>query len=263
MDGNRAIVDFGDGRVPADMGMTVLPEVNDSVWILTIDGKDPLVMGFTIPRPGEGTVTSIAGTLVTVSTSLGKVDAQCGFTVGVGDLVKLYWNDGPYVVGPLPSPTTPGEVPSAPDGGPKERTQVFTATESGSYRGRWWTPQVRAGDTNQGIWAYGAKIPGTIPGSATILSVEVFQSIVSTNGAPAIFGLHGFSSVSGAPAPSFGPQQPVGISGGFVPLPTSWGDSLKAGGGYLGVGVNHGGDTIFNSVAADGMSGALRIRYRA
>lgn len=263
LDGLRAIVDFGEGRVPADLAMGVMPEVNDSVWIMTIDGKQPIVLGWTVPKPGGGEVVSVDGDLATVDTgSLGLVTAPFGFTVSAGDLVKLYWNNGPFIISPMSTTPDPGVDPGAPGAGGGEQTQVFTATESGSYRGRWWTPQVRAGDSNQGMWTYGSKIPGTIPASATILSVEIYISPVSIAGSAPIFAVHGYGSVSGAPAPSYGPSAAVGVAGGWVALPTSFGDLLKSGGGYLGVGVNHGGNSIFNAVSADGLSGALRIRYR-
>lgn len=263
LDGLRAIVDFGDGRVPADLAMGVLPEINDAVFILLIDGKAPLVFGWTVPKPGQGTVTSVDGDFATVHTDLGDVVAPFGFTVSEGDLVKLYWNDGPFIISPMSTTPTPGVDPGAPGGGGGSFAPEFAAIDSGSWRGgRYWTPFVRAGDTNLGVWIQGTKIRDTVPANAVIDSLEIWSSPSgSPSGSAPIFALHTLTSLSGPPA--FGPQTavPVPSSPNWVPLPTSWGDLLKAGGGYYGVGVNHGGNTIFNSLAADGRSGALRIRY--
>lgn len=262
MDGNRAIVDFGDGRVPADMAMDTIPQVNDPVWILVIEGEQPLILGLAVPRPGNGTVTNIGSGVATVSTLFGDVTAPYGYTVTVGDLVKLLWNEGPFIVGPQSTPSVAPVDPGKPSGGGGEKMQTFYATESGSFRGRWWTPQVRAGDTNQGVWTYGTKIPGTISAGATIVSVEIYISPIRIAGSAPNFAVHGYPTLAGVGAPGFGPQAAVGVHGGWVPLPVAFGNFLKAGGGYNGVGVNHGGDNIFNAVSADGLSGALRIRYR-
>lgn len=264
MNGNRAWVDFGGGRVPADMGMSVLPEVNDPVWIQLVDNRDPLVVGFTIPRPAGGKVTQITGDVALVDTALlGVIEADMLALVNVGDDVILHWNGGPTVLGTLVSARTTPDAPGAPGGGTRDYAPEFSALQSGSWRdGRYWTSQVRAGDTNQGVWTHGTKIADTVPASALIKSVELFISPVSVGGSAPIFGLHGLTALSGGPA--FGPQAAIAVprSGGWMPLPTNWGDLLKAGGGYRGVGINHGGNSIFNP-AGVGQSGAIRIRYSA
>lgn len=263
MDGNRAVVDFGGGRVPADMAMDGIPPVNEPVWILLIDNRDPLVLGYSVPKPGIGTVVAVDGNIATVDTVFGNIPVGMLAIVNVDDVVLLTWNErGGTILGPWVSPSDPGVDPGAPGGGVKEYFPEFTAVQSGSWRGgRYWTPQVRAGDTNQGVYVYGTKIPDTIPSNASIKSVEIYISPASLAGSTPNFALHSLGSLSGAP--SFGPQAAIGVGGtGWLPLPTSWGDLLKRGGGYLGVGVNHGGNSIFNP-AGTGQAGNIRIRYTA
>ncbi|MFF9565723.1 hypothetical protein ACF1AJ_20410 [Leifsonia sp. NPDC014704] len=253
-------VDVGGGRIPADLGTAYLPEVNEIVWVWAIDDKY-FVMGPVTPKPDRGTVVSVASGIATLTTALGTVTAPySGSTPSAGQVMKLAWHGGPFAS--LMSTSPPPPAPPAPPA-PATTTHVddFYAIDAGSYRAGsgWWTPQVRAGDTNFGAWFYGTKIADTIPATAQIKRVLLYLSPASIGGANPNYALHPHpSKPGGAPAlTTFTSGLPA--TTGDLDLPTSVGDALKAGGGSAGVGINHGGNSIFNSLAADGLSGRIRI----
>lgn len=259
-DGVRAVVDVGGGRIPADL-TGYLPEVNEDVWVLFINGV-ALVLGPTTPRPGKGTVTGApSGNLVPVSTIAGNftLPYAAGLSLSSGQVVKIAWNDGGFVTDVMSISPPPGTAPGAPGTGGTDQIQVFTAIDAGSYDGRWWTAQVWSSDSNIGAWFYGTKIADTIPDTAAIISVEIYISPVQILYAPPNIGVHGSAGKpSGAVAVSS--ATPIGVAAGWIGLPPSFGDYLKA--NYGGIGIAHGGYSIFNSLAADAQSGALRIHWR-
>ena len=267
-DGVRAMVDFGGGRVPADFA-GYLPAVNESVFLLRVDGALTII-GPTSMKPDQGTiVTAPADNRVNVLTAAGQFSLLYDneLTLSSGMQVKLLWQgDFGYVLSvmsttPLP-PTPPAPPPPAP--GNSSGSQVFTATESGSHNGsRWYTGQVVSADSSLGMWAYGTKIRDTIPNGAITKSLEVYISIARVNvGAPINFAAHGYGDVTNAPSPSFVGSFPATPGGtGWLSLDLALGNFLNAGGGYLGIGVNHGGWWFLNDLNTDPMSGALRITW--
>lgn len=255
------VVDVGGGRIPAQLGSSYLPEVNEPVWVWFIDAK-PFVMGPTTPKPDRGTVVSVASGIVTLSTVFGTtVDAKfTDTTPSAGQTMGILWHGGPTAF--LLSTSPAGNV-APPDPGVAAGTHVdeFRAIDTGSFRSGngWWTSQVRAGDTNLGAWFYGTKISDTIPATAVIKRVLFYLSAASIGGSNPNLAVHPHpSKPGGAPALStFSSSVPAQTRD--VDLPTSVGDALKAGGGSAGIGVNHGGNSIFNSLAGDGMTGRLLI----
>ena len=261
-DGIRGVVDVGGGRIPADLaGYT--PEVNETVWVLFIDGT-ATILGPTLQKPGIGIVSAApSANLVPISTTAGPftLPYAAGLSLSAGQQVKLgAWNEGGFVFAVMSTTPAAGNPGAGPGTGATDHVQTFTAIDAGSYNGSsWWTGQVYASDSNIGAWFYGTKIADTIPDGAGIASVEIYLSANQISGSAPNIGYHGSAgkpggglSISGAVA--------TGRSG-WVSLPTSFGDYLKANPG--GIGCLHGGYNIFNSLAADGQSGALRIHWIA
>lgn len=254
------VVDVGGNRIPADLGSSYLPEVNESVWVWFIDGV-PFVKGPTTFRPDRGTVVSVASGIVTLSTAAGNIGMKyTGTTPSAGQVMGILWHGGPtaFLLSTSPAGNTPPPAPGG--GGAQQHVDRFAAnTDSGSWRSGngWWTSQIRAGDTNLGAWFYGTKIADTLPSGATIQRVQIWIS-GSISGAAPNFALHPHASRPGG-APSLSGSTAIGVSGGWVDLPLSFGQALRNGNGSYGVGINHGGNSIFNSVTDDGQSGTLVI----
>lgn len=269
LSGLQVTVDFGGGLVPADSAMEGLPVVGDPVWVMTIDGHSPMMLGYTTPKPGNGTVTSATGNTANVSTAIGLI-RDVPFPAGLLDetsvdaVVKLFWSEGPFILAVMSEAPAvdPGEGGGGSSGGVQER--LISAIQTGSYRSGsgWWQSQVWASDGNLGIWGYGSQIPDTVPATAVPVSIEIWISPVLISGDPPNFGVHGLGGTTGAPEPTFALVTPVPVTGGWVRLPDSFLDALKAGSGFVGVGVAHGGFNKFASRDEDAQSGRLRIRWR-
>lgn len=267
VDGLRGIVDFGNGRVPADLS-GYLPAVNEPVLILRI-GDTVTILGPSQAKPDQGTVNAVqSGNRVPIRVTDGTILScvyPAGKTFTIGQQVKLFWaGDFPYVLDIMSTTPPPPTPPPAPGGGGSSGSTTFFATESGSYGNGSWKPgQVWASDSNQSIWGGGSKIADTIPATATPTSVEIYLPISRVIvGAPVNIAPHAYGGITGAPAPSFGPSFPTAAGGGgWVSLNPAIANYLKAGGGYYWLGVNHGGYTIFDGVDTEPLSGALRITW--
>lgn len=236
------------------------PAVGEKVRVWFID-EIAYVVGPQNPNPAIGTVVSVASSLATISTSTGTISGvpyAAGLSLAAGQVVQLLWAGGPFIVAiqSTSAPVTP--PPSGGGGAAQQQTLRFTAIDSGSFQSRWWTSQVYASDTNTGAWFYGSKVSDTIPSSASIQRVRIYQSISSTNRVAVNYQAHqNYSKPAGA-VTFVGSSFAAGPVGDWVDLPTSFGTALLSGGGAAGVGVNHGGFTIFNDLS-DGLSGALEI----
>ena len=257
---SNMVVDVGGGRIPAQSLTDYLPEINENIWVLFVDGK-PFVVGPTATIPDRGTVVSAAGGLVTLTPPFGdNITCPYGGATAptAGQVWKLTKTGGYFAVALMSNSPAPNVAPAGGFGGAKAHTDYFTAIDAGSYgSGRWWTPNPYGSDNNQGAWFYGSKISDSLPASAVISSVSIWASTIQISGANPNYALHSYMSKPGG-APSFGAQQ-AAACGGWITLPTAWGNSLKHGGGSYGIGVNHGGYNIFKSLAQDGFSGRLRI----
>lgn len=257
------IVINGQGVLTAYPGSEYLPAIGELVRVWFVDGV-AFVMGPDTPNPAQGTVVSVASGLVTLNTALGPVVAPYTSTLSptAGQVMQIVWGNGPFAVAVLS--TTPGAPtpPSGSGGGAVTHSDKFTALSAGSYRSGsgWWTGQVWDSTTNEGLWFYGSKIADTIPAGASISRVQLFASMQQIQGAAPILGLHPYpSQPGGAPASvTSGVSKAIG-GNGWIDLPVAFGNALKSGGGQYGIGTNHGGYSIFSSLAQDGQSGALLI----
>lgn len=268
LDGFRVIVDVGGGRIPADTVTEFRPEVNEAVQVLFVDGK-PYMLGPTVPKPGEGTVlTAPAGGFVNVATDIGNFSCTYpnGATLSSGQKVKLYWSSGPHVISVM-SNTPVAPIDPGPGGTPgQQRSQVFTAITAGSWQlngSRWIDGEPRASNGYLGAWHYGTKMADTIPAGAINGRIEVFIRYAERFGNAPVFALHNQPSRGGAPG--FSGDVAWAPPEGWQPLPDAvqalYFNSLKAGGGAFGIGLNHGGQNRFMSLGADPQSGALRISW--
>ncbi|TIH33673.1 hypothetical protein [Subtercola vilae] len=264
IDSSGCYVDCGGGRTPARTVGSYLPEINEPVWVFYVDGQ-PYVFGSAVPKPGQGQVVSVAANLVTLSTSFGNVTVPFmrGITPTVGDMWKLLWQGGGFAVAPMSTSPLPPVAPPAPGGGVSNHVDTFRARgDSGSYSssyGGWNQAQIISADHWQGLWTFGSSVSDTVPASAAISLVELYISVQTVNvTANSNISLHAYQTRPGG-APSYGASVSLPLTPGWLVLPNSFGDSLKSGGGFAGVGLNHGGQTYLSSITQDGQSGALRI----
>lgn len=253
------VVDAGGGRIPARFGTSYLPEINEPVWLWFIDGV-PFMMGSAIAKAGQGTVVSVAAGLVTLSTDFGTIAVPYNgaLTPTAGQILKLAWQGGGYALSVMSTSPAPGTAPPAPSTGATVHVDKFFTVYTGSYRGSWWTDLLYASDNNLAAAIYGSTISDTIPAAAGVSRVETYISAQQITGSPPNFALHAYQSKPGG-SPALTSSTPVAIAPGWVDLPLSFGDALKAGGGSYGIGLNHGGYSILHSRTQDGESLALRI----
>lgn len=252
-------VDVGGGRIPANLLTAYVPQPSESVWVAFIDGA-PFVLGPTLTPASQGTVVSVAASLVTLTTAYGTITVPYNgaVTPSAGQIMHLTGAYADSVMSISPPPPAPPAPPTPP--GATTHVDTFTAVDAGSHNSNgWWTNQVRADNSDLSAFWYGSKISDTIPSGATIAWIKVYISPVQIQGSNPNFGLHSDKSKP-AGAPALGSITAVGISPGWVTLPSSFATSLQAGGGAYGIGFSHGGFSILNSLAADGQSGALQIK---
>jgi len=275
-DGQRALVDVGDGRIPVDF-CGYLPSLNEPVWV-ELQADTAILLGSTRYLPDRGTLVTVSAGLARVLTDapapLDDIRAtyNLGEALSSGQIVKLYWSDGPHIVGIMSTQPTLPPIPDAPASGGGEVEQIFTAIDSGSYRSRWWTNDVWYAENNKpGAWFYGTKIKDTIPDNATVLSVDIWLRVTQASGSSPQIGTHGYAHKPGG---GFGINNKVTLSGvgaGFAGWVGSrdednkdawrgFGEFLKQNDG--GVGTDGAGLRVFAGINADGQSGALRIRWR-
>lgn len=257
----RAVVDFDGGRVPAHPTTAYRPEINEPVWVAVVDGVAYMI-GPTIPKPPEGEIVSTGSGLAEVSTDIGTVQAtyQSGASLNPGDVVKLFWSGGCHVIGVL-STSTPADVPAPGPGVSGLRTTTtFTAIDSGSYQAGfgWRINDVWSSANNYGAWFYGNKIRDTIPDSASIVSAEIYLPSPDRLTGARPFGRHSYPSKPGG-APTISATSTLAGTAGWVAIPTSLIDHLKANDGGLGFAL--GGWNIWPGTQRDGLSGAVRVTY--
>jgi hypothetical protein len=259
-----AYVDMGDSRFVAEVGTGYVPQVGETVQILSI-GRRHLMLPARV-LPGTGTVMTVSSGLAKVQTIAGEFTMPyVGTAPASGDRVGISWSEQPFVVGKL-SVQPPGPDPIPDPGGGGTRSATFMVTDTGSTdRGpaRWWQSQPWASSSTFGCWFYGTQIRDTIPAAAQLVSLEFYVDVrkVNAGGTPR-FALHNLASKSGLP--SMQPYTQWAPGGGWQtpPMDGEWFAGLKAGGSALGVGLNQGGWTQYASRAENAMSGALRISWR-
>ncbi|ROS62211.1 hypothetical protein EDF38_1314 [Frigoribacterium sp. PhB160] len=256
-----ATVDLEGSRLLGIKSATpYLPAVGEQVWVQFIDGV-PWLLGPTVIPPGDGTIVTVSSESAVVETDIGRITATytAGQALSSGQNVKLYWQGGPHVIGPLATTPPPKPTPDPPAPSPSSRhVDVFTAVDAGSWSGAygWRQAQVWASDSLLGAWFYGSKIRDTLA-DAAVEKIEIWSTLTQIRGNPPVFATHPHAGKpTGAPALSSSTATPV-ASGRWVQLPLSFGQFLASNVG--GIGLNHGGYNKFRSLAEDPQSGALRI----
>lgn len=268
-DGVNALVDLGDQRLPVQFATPWVPQIGESVWVDSVDGRMRLI-GPTTAKPGIGVVETIsaAGTSAVVQTDFGRhtlIVAQSDPMPTSGDTVGIQWSSQPWCV-LLRDVPDPGAPPPPPAGGSGQvRTAEFRAIDAGSTdrdRTRWWTGQPWSSDSTYGAWFYGTQIKDTIPAGATLISLEFYVAWSRRRYGGSRFTLHSDAFKAGVPAMSGYTVWNPDDGWRTPPNAQEWFDALKAGGDRFGVGLNQGGWEEFKSLAQDGLSGALRITWR-
>jgi hypothetical protein len=266
-DGQYAVVDLGGQRISVQFACAYVPEVNEPVWVDGVDGMLRLT-GPTQPKPGLGVVVSLPDVdHVLVDTAFGPVTMPFhdGDELDTGDIVGILWSSGPkcFKMSTSPEYVDPPSLPSG--GGADVKTVEFRAIDAGSTdRGaaRWWNAQPWASNTTFGAWFYGGQIKDTVPASAEFVSLEFYVSRVQDQGGAPRFTLHSDPVKAGVPAMSAYVEWDPPNGWQTPPNAQEWFDALKAGGPRYGVGTNQGGYSKFSSLAQDGLSGALRVKWR-
>lgn len=265
-DGDQAVVNL-DGnqlRVPA-LGAH-WPIVGDGVRLLRV-GKTYLLLGPVKQRATVGRVVTAGSPRCTVEYPPGSgVSDLMGYptnvTPVVGDVVLIDWQGEAAgtvvaVVTAAAGQVTPVPPPPPPSGG--SGRQTFTAIDSGSFQGRWWTNKVYASASNKSAFFYGSKVGDTLPNDAVIDAIAIYLTPERNSGNQPRIGTHGYQSNPGG-QPVINNLMSLAKTSGWVPLPTSFGDQLKAGAQW-GVGFDGAGYAIFRGTQQDGQAGALDISW--
>lgn len=262
--GSLAVVDVGDARMTIPALGFEFPPVGSSVRLLRKD--DVTVMLGPSPRASLG-VVSVGATgpdAALVEFPRGSAVTQLmgvpfGLVVTAGDTVSIDWPNGGLIVNryaavtPVPIAADPAVTVTG------SRTETFTAIDSGSFGARGWnTNDVWASDSYVGAWFFGSKLRDTIPDAAVIRSAQIYLPITRNSGASPVIGRH-TSVVKPTGTVTFPATQTLVTRSGWVDIPTAWVDVFKVSGG--GVGMNHGGYSIWAGVQKDAQSGALKISY--
>lgn len=260
----RALIDLGGNRFPVAFSNGSIPTLNDPVNVCSVDGTWYL-LGPSQPKPNVGTVITVSTQTLTLQTSVGIVTAIIGGTPpSSGDRVTIQWTEDGAVSG-LRLATTPTLTapPNTGGGGSVVKEATFRAIDAGSTdRGaaRWWQAQPWASNSTYGAWFYGTQIKSTIPSGSTPISAEIYINRVQDQGDAPRFALHTSPTKGGVPTMSA--YVPWDLPNGWNTLPAGWFEQLMGGGGYFGIGLNQGGYNKFASLAEDGLSGALRMKWR-
>lgn len=255
---------MGESQFVCDFGSGYIPTVGETVRVWTVGDQHMLFPAG--PRPAVGTVVTVSGDYVTISTTTGQViAAYAGSAPSSGDRVGIIWSeDGPWCSAALSNtPDAPDPIPDPGKG--VLRSAAFRAIDAGSTdrsQARWWTGQPWASQSTFGAWFYGSQIKDTIPAGSTLESMEFYAPRVQESGDAPNFTLHTSGWKQGVPAMSgrlaWNPQP----GWNFVPN-ANWFTALIGGGAWWGIGLDQGGYNKFASLAEDSMSGALRISWRS
>jgi hypothetical protein len=250
--------DIGPERISARSWTSYRPEVNEPVWVVSVNGRFFFV-GAALSKPGQGEVLALVDDRAIVGTDIGDVTASVPESAELvpGSIVTLYWQGGAHVMTVLSSPLPVVEPPPAPSTGATQHVDTFLAIDAGTFGGgNWKQRQVWASASTLGAWFYGTKIVDTLR-AAQVQKIEIFCTLTSVYGDPPVFATHPHGSQpTGAPALSNSTPRAVS-SGVWLELPVAFGQWLAANVG--GVGLNHGGFNKFRSLTEDPQSGALRI----
>lgn len=177
-----------------------------------------------------------------------------------GDVAVVNWTTMHVLGAEATAPASSSPAPNPGGGGGAFGGLLVQSVDSGRYStsySNWFgNSDVWTGVTTQGAWFYGGGF-GVLAG-AEITGVEIYLPLIREQN-NLDFGLHPHpSKPSGSPGIGFFSAAP-GRSG-WVPLPSSWGNTFRDNPGW-GVGVVSpgGGQNQWVGRASDPMSGALRF----
>lgn len=259
MDGRLAVVNIGSATVTVPCVGFYPPVTGMPVRVDWVNGV-PSVTGPVRPLNPLGKITATGSprATVTVDGVAYLLPVMAGYTAAIGDDVAVNWNMG-VITGKLAAVDTPVPPPETPPvAQPFEL--VVRAEASGRFNsgGQWGNSDPWASNSTRGIWTYNNVIRDALAGAASINFVDVYLPLVSERGNAAI-GIHEYGSLPGFfPTITDGMTLPPGTRGGWLRMP-NWGAFLALGQRGIGVYAPGGGQTIWNGVAADPMSGALRF----
>lgn len=250
-----ALVNVGDttitvpcvGFTPPVPGITVQMERRNGQWV---------VLGPAVALNPIGVIKA-GGTpyaTVTVDGTDYVLGYRSSYTPTIGDSVEINWATGIIQGAVTVAPSgiadpNPGAAPT-----PLSFDPVL-ASDSGQFRTRWQSNDVRASDTVSGAWFYNGRIAAALAG-ATVTSVEIYLPVrkslgvcnVGTHNSPTMPG--SYTGINGAVS--------LDTRSGWVSLPLTFITALAAGGG---IAVSSGnGDNQWSGTQADRLSGALRFR---
>lgn len=262
--GTDVLVNLGDSSALLGVSAQQLPPAGHPVIVQTLDGR-VTVTGPARSLPGRGVITALGSPRVTVlawDVSY-TLPVSGSYTPALNDEVSITWDlDGGLVTGSISAPTNVAPPPAVSGpAGQAFHPPPFTAVDAGSFQsGRWTKADVWASDSLVGAWFYGSGIADSIPDGAQITYAAIYLSPTRSSGAAPNLQVHTSGTRPGG-GPTFVGEafQPAGRSG-WQPIPTGFIDYLKSNAG--GIGVNHGGYTIFSSRAQDSLTGALDIAWQ-
>jgi hypothetical protein len=263
LEGGRAIVDVGGGRIPASL-FGRIPRPGDDIHIWFMDGK-PFVMGPSTLQPFSGVIVTVSGDTATVTTDVGDYPGVpfLGATLSSGDLVGLAWGEnGPYVIGKSSLTPDAPPVPPDPTGPVTQRVETFTATGSGSgpTNGSFGNVNdVYASASQIGVYTYGSKVRDALSGNQGIDKGEIYLAAKRDSGNLPLIGTQPLESIGGA-TPVVSNLSTIGRPFSRWVDITSLMPTLAAGGG---IGFDGAGYAVFTGINSDpNQAGALRITYR-
>lgn len=264
-DGYKAVVNVGSETITIPFVGMYLPPAGHPVQLEMRDSQ-LVVTGPARPLPGVGKITGTGTPRATV-TAWGTpylLPFRSSYTPVLADDVEIAWSaDGGVIQGKVtaisnvvPPVTNPG------GGGGSFHPAPFTATGSGTFNpsyGKWISDDVYASSSTTGAWFYGSKVADTIPDSAVVTLARIYLNPRSVSGAAPVLQLHTAAWRPGGAVTFTGTGFALPARSGWVDIPVSFIDHLKVHGG--GVGLNHGGYSIFRGTPADALSGALDIAW--
>jgi hypothetical protein len=125
----------------------------------------------------------------------------------------------------------------------------------------WVSNDILPGDGRAAGWGYGTKIVDTIPDDAEILSASIYLPLLAAGAIAPRLRLHPFGERPRAGLLFAGNSYPLSAIDGWVPIPLSVIDFLKANVGGLGLDAMN--DTTYRGLQRDQYSGALDITFSA
>lgn len=261
-------VDFGQGPVPVYSAGFYTPLPGDSVRVVKLNAFT-LMLGPVVPEFAYGRVTATGSPKLTVAFADGTSEALFYMvsaypSPAVNDDVLINRASGGMILGKVSGVPVSGYLPPvAPIGASQSFAVDFRATDSGSYDhsyGSWFQNDVWASVHANGVWFYGSSIADTISDTATITAVRVYAPEFYAVGGDTAIGVHSLAGKTGAPTVTS--AVPI-TGGGWLTLPTAFGDALKTG-AASGVGTVTGNYFHkYRGRATDAQSGLLHIEWRA